>query len=39
MDGYDLADCLLKIVLNNKKYEIYNIGSDDIIDIHTWQLF
>ena len=35
MDGYDLADCLLKIALNSKKeYEIYNIGSDDIIDIH-----
>ena len=35
MDGYDLADCLLKIVLNSKKnYEIYNLGSDDIIDIH-----
>lgn len=35
MDGYDLADCLLKILFNSKKkYEIYNIGSDDIIDIH-----
>ena len=35
MHGNDLADCLLKIVLNSKKkYEIYNIGSDDIIDIH-----
>ena len=35
MHGYDLADCLLKIGLNSKKkFELYNIGSDDIIDIH-----
>lgn len=35
MHGNDLSDCLLKIGLcDKKKYEIYNIGSDDIVDIH-----
>ena len=36
MHSDDLADCLLKIGLNRKRnYEIYNLGSEDVVDIYS----
>jgi len=36
MHADDLAECLLKLVLKNSfNYETYNIGSENVVNIHT----
>ena len=36
MHSDDLVECLIKLVFNNStNFSTYNIGSDNIIDIHS----